>query len=487
MTTDRPTTADQLPEQAGHRALYREVADPRSLSRFGEEIEAGNPSDWPEYSQLLSRARVASGSRHAVTTGTATIGGQPCVLVGFEYAFLGGSMGVAEGERIARAFTVAAARRLPVVSVAASGGARMQEGTSALIQMQVVASAIAGARAAGIPHIAVAGDPTTGGVWSSLVASADVLVAVTGARVSFSGSRTRPTGADPRAAEYSAEGLWERGLVDEVLPAEALRSQLVAIIRLLSPRTRGEGGAAAVPGEPDRAMVPAQRPGELAVPAGADDRQDQNAWDLVMAARSPGRARTDQWLAGYFGATVEIRGDRAGGVDPGIRCGFGAKDGRTIAYIAQTGQATTPAGFRTASRLLGLAERWRLPVLTLIDTSGAAAGPADEAAGLGPAIAELLIAIASARVPVTSLVIGEGVSGGAIALAAPGSTWMAPAAYLAVTRPEYAAAILTRPQSEIPRLADSLRLTPADLARNGVVRGVVRLPDASAAQPDDPR
>src|SRR5260370_27881430 len=147
--------------------LYREVADPGSLAPFGEEAEAGNPSGWPGYRSLLRRARLAAGARHAVTTGLARMGGHPCVLVGFEYAFLGGSLGVAEGTRIARAFTTATARRLPVVSVVASGGARMQEGTSALVQMQVIAAAIGAARNAGIPHLAGAGAPTTGGGWAS--------------------------------------------------------------------------------------------------------------------------------------------------------------------------------------------------------------------------------------------------------------------------------------------------------------------------------
>ena len=179
--------------------LYTEVADPGSLRPFGAEAEAGNPAGWPGYPDQLRRARQATGAPQAVTTGLATVGGQPCVLAGFEFGFLGGSIGTAEGARIAEAFAVAAARRLPMVSVAASGGTRMQEGTVALAQMQTAAAAVVQARRAGIPHIAVAGDPTTGGVWSSLIASADLVFSVPRARVSFSGSRTRPAGADPAA------------------------------------------------------------------------------------------------------------------------------------------------------------------------------------------------------------------------------------------------------------------------------------------------
>jgi acetyl-CoA carboxylase beta subunit len=475
MVADR--AAQAASGRAGPRPLYAEIIDGESLTRFGAEIEAANPSDWPGYPDQLRRARNATGARHAVTTGMATVGGEACVLVGFEFGFLGGSMGTAEGARIARAFSVAVTERLPVVCVSASGGSRMQEGTSALMQMQAVAAAIAGARRAGIPHVAVAGDPTTGGVWSSLIADSDVLISVPGARVSFSGSRTRPEGTDPRSPDYLADGKWVNGFVDVLAPVPELRAEVAAVVRLLSPRSRGDG--------PARAPLPpwpasdGDEDGDG--PPGAD------AWTHVNGARRPGRARADRWLAGYFEQTTQIRGDRCGGVDPGLHCGFGSHQGATIAYVAQTGVRTTPAGFRTAARLLGLAARFRLPVLTLIDTPGAAAAPADEAAGVGPAIAELFVAMASSQVPITSVVIGEGVSGGALALASPSDLWIARDGYLAVTAPELASLILKLGAHMVPQVAAWLRLTPAELLSRGIVRGIIGPPASAAGQAADPR
>jgi acyl-CoA carboxylase subunit beta len=451
---------------AAEPPLYTEVADPGSLRPFGEQAEAWNPASWPGYPGQLRRAREATGAPCAVTTGMATVDGQACVLAGFEFGFLGGSIGTAEGARIAEAFAVAAMRRLPLISVAASGGTRMQEGTVALAQMQTAAAAVVRARRAGIPHIAVAGDPTTGGVWSSLIASADLVFSVPGARVSFSGSRTRPAGSDPAAAEYMADGQWAHGCADLLLPRLELRARVGAAARLLSPAPRvGPLRPAPVPTWPGRpGNPPASRP-----PA-------TGAWAHLRAARQAGPGRADRWLASYFGPTVEIRGDRCGGVDPGVRCGFGSHDDSTIGYIAQTGLRTRPAGFRTAARLLGLASRLRRPVLTLIDTPGAAATPADEAAGLGAAIAELFAAMAACEVPVTSVVIGEGVSGGALALAAPGNLWIARDAYLAVTAPELAAAILKLAVTDVPEVAARLRLTPTDLLSQGLVRGIIKPP-----------
>jgi acyl-CoA carboxylase subunit beta len=444
--------------------LYREVMDQSSLIPFGTDAEPGNPSGWPGYVRLLRRARLAAEGRHAVTTGLARVGGHPCVLVGFEYAFLGGSLGVAEGTRIAAAFATATAQGLPVVSVVASGGARMQEGTSALVQMQVIAGAIVAARDAGIPHVAVAGDPTTGGVWASLVAGADVVLGVTGARVSFSGTRTRPAGTDPDAPEFGAAAQWQHGLLDAVVPAAELRARVAVILGLLSPQSRGA----------DNAPAPAlELPGGPGAPSGGwSAAAEDDAWARIGAARNRRGVPADRWLAACFQVTFEIHGDRCGGVDAGLRCGFGARDGMTIGYIAQTGQPVTPAGLRTAARLMRLAGRFRRPVLTLIDTPGASATPCDEAAGLGNAMAELLVLLAGAEVPVTSVVIGEGVSGGAIALAAPDRLWLAPDAYLAVIAPEYATSILKLPASAVRQVAARLRLRPADLIARGIARGL---------------
>jgi acetyl-CoA carboxylase carboxyl transferase subunit beta len=254
-----------------------------------------------------------------------------------------------------------------------------------------------------------------------------------------------------------------------------LRAEVAAAVRLLSPRSHGD-----IP-------QPAPLPAWPASDADYDGPPGADAWTHVGGARRLRRARADRWLAGYFGPTVEIRGDRCGGVDSGLRCGFGSHQGTTIAYAAQAGKRITPAGCRTATRLLGLAARLRLPVLTLIDTPGAAAAPADEAAGLGPAIAELFVAMASSPVPITSVVIGEGVSGGALALASPSDLWIAQDGYLAVTSPELAASILKRSVADIPQVATWLRLTPAELMSRGIVRGILRPPASVAGQAADPR
>ncbi len=145
-------------------------------------------------------------------------------------------------------------------------------------------------------------------------------------------------------------------------------------------------------------------------------------WHLrVAASRCPSGA---EYLRAYFDELLEISGDRVGGVDHSIRCGFGRRNGRTIALVSQSGDQTTAAGYRTAARLVELADRLQIPILTLIDSPGADGSAAGEAAGVGTAIAMLLRSIADVTVPILSVAIGQGGSGGSLALAAPDNLWM---------------------------------------------------------------
>jgi acetyl-CoA carboxylase carboxyl transferase subunit beta len=410
---------------------------------------ADGPIGWPGYREARSAAEERTGEKESVVCGTAKIGDIEAVLIAFEFGFLGGSLGQRTGDRIEAAFAHARDARLPVVSLISTGGSRMQQGMRALMQLQRVARASALTRASGIPQISVLRDPTTGGGWATLGAGADVILALPEAQVGFAGSRVRPAGS-PEA--YTAEAKYEWGQVDAIVTPEDLGATLERWLRLLTAHS-----SAAAP--PPSALRRVSLPG--------------TGWEAVQAARSPRRPRAVEYLDAYFDWREDVSGDRSGGVDDGVSCGFGWRDGRTIAYAAQCGTPTLPSGFRTAARLVKLASRLGIPVLTLVDTPGAANDAAAERAGAGGAIAALFEAIATASIPVTTLVIGEGGSGGALAFAAPESTWVTPDAYFSVTSPEAAAAILKRPASEVPDLANRLHLRPQDLVDLGVARAVV--------------
>ncbi|KAB1148812.1 acetyl-CoA carboxylase [Streptomyces luteolifulvus] len=421
------------------------------LPRPARDAKPDGPLAWQGYDASRARAAERTGETESVVCGTASVEGTRAVLIAFEFGFLGGSLGERTGDRLEAAYAYARGHRLPVVPLVATGGSRMQEGMLALTQLQRVARQSALTKEAGLPQIAVLRDPTTGGGWATLGAGADVILALPGAQVGFAGSRVRPPDADPAA--YTAEAQLAAGAADAVVPPRALRKTLGRWLRLLTSPSQAEA-------PPPRAL-------------GATDLP-VSGWDAVRRARSTERPRAARYLDAYFTSRVSIGGDRCGHADPdGMLCGFGEHEGRTVAYAAQTGTSTRPAGYRTAARLIRLADRLGVPVLTLVDTPGAANDAEAERQGAGAAIADLFHAVAAARTPVTTLVIGEGGSGGALALAAPGNTWATPDSYFSVIAPELAAAILKRPAEQVEATADQLRIRPQDLVELGVIRGVI--------------
>ncbi|WP_424189776.1 carboxyl transferase domain-containing protein [Actinokineospora sp. G85] len=440
-----------MPDDGARAALaavattFTEFTDDRE-SRYGPD----GPLGWSGYAEARSRAAERSGESESVVCGRGRVGAVEAVLIAFDFRFLGGSVGTATGDRIERAFTEARETRTPLVSLIATGGSRMQEGMLSLRQLQRIARHAVSLREAGVPQISVLRDPTTGGLWASLGAGADVVIALENAQIGFAGRRVRPPAVTDDPA-YTAEGQHTAGHVDEVCTWDNLVETLAEWLLLLTSAT------------PD----PAEVPRALGSPDLPDD-----GWSAVTGARSKDRPRAAAYLADHFDTYRLIRGDRAGGVDEGVFCGIGLRGRHSVAFAAQNGTATTPAGFRTAARLVRLADRLRLPVLTLVDTPGALNDAGAERMGVGSSIAELFGVVAGARVPITTLVIGEGGSGGALALSSVERTWIAPNAYFSVIAPEMSAAILKRSLGEVAATADQLRLRPQDLVELGVVRGI---------------
>lgn len=284
-----------------------------------------------------------------------------------------------------------------------------------------------------------------------------------------------PHGA-PRAHAAGSAGTARTAGTSGTSAAGAAGEARVRAPQAPAPAAPGNPATAAVPGTAPPLplpLPPSVEPAPVPAALGATGLP-RTGWAAVQRARSPERPRAQAYLDAFFTRRAALSGDRCGGVDPdGMLCGFGERDGRTVAYAAQTGTATRPAGYRTAARLIRLADRLGIPVLTLVDTPGAANDAEAERQGAGAAIAELFGAVAAARVPVTTLVVGEGGSGGALALAAPGNTWATPDSYFSVIAPELAAAILKRPPEAVEATAGQLRIRPQDLLELGVIRGIV--------------
>lgn len=253
----------------GARARVNQLVDPGSWEEEDAELVSVDPLgfvDQKPYPDRLLAAQTATGLREAAIWGRARIEGHRIVLVVMDFGFMGGSMGAVVGEKVARAAEAATRERLPLIIVSASGGARMQEGTLALMQLAKTVAALERLRAAGIPYLSVMTDPTTGGVFASFASLGDVNLAEPNALIGFAGARVSAgtIGQDLPPGFQRAEFLLEHGFVDRIVPRSALRGELAALLRLLVPR----GAPVEVPAPPVP-LRPLAILGSLAERAGA--------------------------------------------------------------------------------------------------------------------------------------------------------------------------------------------------------------------------
>ncbi|MFV2094460.1 acetyl-CoA carboxylase carboxyltransferase subunit alpha [Micromonospora sp. LOL_013] len=499
------------PECGHHQRLTAadrigQLVDPDSFTRLADRAAEVDPLrfvDSMPYRRRLAQARAATGLAEAVLCGAARIGGHRAVLAVMDFRFLGGSLGCATGELITRAAEEALAARDPLVLVTASGGARMQEGVLALMQMATVSCAIAELRAAGLLTVSVVTDPTYGGVAASFATNTDLVIAERGARMGFAGPRViRETIRQALPPGFqTAEFLLRHGQVDMVVERHDLRPRLRALLALAAGGRAGAGPLAASAGRaarPDDGPVPvagSTTAGTGPIPRPRPTHRTDatpTAWQSVRTARDLARPTTLDYLRTAFDGFVELHGDRLGADCPAIVAGLARLGDQPVAVIGQQkghdsremlarnfGMAS-PAGYRKALRVMGLAARLGLPVVTLIDTPGAHPGVDAEEQGQAAAIATCLRTLARLPTPVVAVVTGEGGSGGALALAVADRVLMLQNAVYSVISPEGCAAILFHDRAAAPRAAAALQLTAPDLARLGVADGIVGEPPGGA-------
>lgn len=469
--------------------------------------------DSEPYPDRVARARARTGLDEAVVCARGSIDGAPVVVAVLDFRFLGGSLGSAVGESITRAGETALAERVPLLLVTSSGGARMQEGLFSLMQMAKTSQMLGRLDAAGVLTVSLVTDPTFGGVAASFATLCDVIIAEPGARLGFAGPRvieqtirqTLPAGFQ------TAEFLLEHGIIDMIVPRGDLRATLSRLLAVV--RAGGRPTDRRPTGDNADSAGPADSAGSAGLIGPDTDRTDRagtaeavitdplrlapsHAWDAVRGARALGRPTTLDLISLLLDDFNELHGDRASADCPAIVAGLGRLGGTGVAVIGtQKGHTVkelaernfgmpSPAGYRKAARVMRLAAKLGLPVVTFIDTAGAHPGIEAEQRGQSVAIAENLRLMGSLPVPVVALVTGEGGSGGALALAVADRVLMCAGAVYSVISPEGCAAILWKDPAAAPRAAEALRVDARQLLGMRIVDGVVPEPEGgSAADP----
>jgi acetyl-CoA carboxylase carboxyl transferase subunit beta len=452
----------------GALELIERVVDAGSFRRWDTLLPPpfgvhGDPGR--HYLDQLVRARERSGSDEAVITGEALLWGRRIAIIAGEFGFLGGSIGVASAERLVRAVERATAEGLPLFAAPASGGTRMQEGTVAFLQMVKISAAVTAHKLAGLPYVVYLRHPTTGGVLASWGSLGHVTAAEPGALIGFLGPRVYEAlnGEQFPSGIQVAENLAARGLVDAVVEPEALRTVARDVLAVL---------AAPVP-EPLPAGQEAEPP-PTAI----------SAWESVERSRRADRPGVRALLRVAANTVTPLQGTGEGERDPAIMIALARFGDAPCVLLGQDRRfAHTPmgpAGLREARRGMRLAEQLHLPLVTVIDTAGAALSREAEEGGLAGEIARCLAELTTLQAPTVCLLLGQGAGGGALALAPADRVLCAQHAWLSPLPPEGASVIVARDLDHAAELAEQQGIRSADLLRHGVVDRIVpEHPDAA--------
>jgi acetyl-CoA carboxylase carboxyl transferase subunit beta len=458
--------------------------DDNSWERLNPPTISDDPLNFEDrvsYKARLDDARSETGTYDAITTADGTIGGVPstiCVLNGY---FMMGSMGRAAGDAIVAAMEHAIAEKRPFIMVTSSGGARMQENILSLMQMARTTVAVNKLHANKIPYIVLLTDPTFGGVTASFAMLGDIHIAEQGARIGFAGRRVIEQNIREKLPSnfQTADYLYEHGMVDMVVARGELHNKLADILQVLTKQSR----------EPKQivATTPAHNASKKIRGMGENE-----AYDKVLLARNENRPHFLDYINGIVDCWTYLAGDRLYAEDAAMGSGIGFWRGIPAVIIGQEQGRTietrqkhrfgmaNPDGYRKAIRMMRLAEKFELPLISLFDTAGAFAGREGEERGQSQAVASSISTGLSIATPYVAVNVGQGGSGGAIAIGTGDRVLMMENAIYSVIAPESCASILWRDNKYRATAAAAMKLTARDMANLNVIDEIIPEPAGGA-------
>lgn len=448
------------------------LVEEESFEQWDMDLEIPNPLGFKGYADKVNDLKEKTGLDEAVITGKACIGANEVVLAVCDGRFMMASMGHVVGEKITRAFERATKESLPVIIFTCSGGARMQEGMISLMQMAKTSAAIKRHSDSGNLYISVLTDPTTGGVTASFAMLGDMILAEPGALIGFAGPRVIEQTIGQKLPEgfQRAEFLMEHGFVDKIVERESMKEILKTILDMH--REKGTVSQVRLRNEKYQFV----------------SKEGVDAWDKVQLSRKKNRPVGTDYIRMLFTDFVELHGDRYFGDDASIVGGIAYFGNMPVTVIAQCkGKDTkenirrnfgmpSPEGYRKALRLMKQAEKFQRPIICFVDTPGAFCGIEAEERGQGEAIARNLLEMSALKTPIFSVVIGEGGSGGALAMAVADEVWMLENSIYSILSPEGFASILWKDSSRAKEASQVMKITAQDLCKLKLVEGVISEP-----------
>ena len=504
-----PKCGGYLRMPAQKRIEFLTEAD--SFEEWDTGLSTENPLHMIGYPDKIKALQDKTKLDEAVITGKARIGENEVALMVMDGRFLMASMGEVVGEKIARGVERATKEKLPVIIFTCSGGARMQEGMTSLMQMAKTSAALKRHSDAGLLYITVLTDPTTGGVTASFAMLGDIILAEPKALIGFAGPRVIEQTIHKKLPKgfQRSEFLLKHGFIDKIVERKDMKTvleQILTMHRLTTKKseiTKNTGAVSEINTDLNTVNPSSKREDVQAVSnknAGKSRKQklslaqkkragEKTAWERVLTSREKNRPVGEDYIYGLFEEFIEFHGDRNFGDDAAICGGIAYFQGKPVTVIAQMkGKSTAeniarnfgmpePEGYRKALRLMKQAEKFHRPIICFVDTPGAFCGMEAEERGQGEAIARNLYEMSALKTPILSVLIGEGGSGGALAMAVADEVWILENAVYSILSPEGYAAILWKDGSQAARAAKAMKLTSYDLYKAGFVEKIIPEPE----------
>ncbi len=504
-----PKCGGYLRMPAQKRIEFLTEAD--SFEEWDTGLSTENPLHMIGYPDKIKALQDKTKLDEAVITGKARIGENEVALMVMDGRFLMASMGEVVGEKIARGVERATKEKLPVIIFTCSGGARMQEGMTSLMQMAKTSAALKRHSDAGLLYITVLTDPTTGGVTASFAMLGDVILAEPKALIGFAGPRVIEQTIHKKLPKgfQRSEFLLKHGFIDKIVERKDMKTvleQILTMHRLTTKHSgivKNTGVVSEIKTDLNTVNPSSKREDVQAVSnknAGKSRKQklslaqkkragEKTAWERVLTSREKDRPVGEDYIYGLFEEFIEFHGDRNFGDDAAICGGIAYFQGKPVTVIAQMkGKSTAeniarnfgmpePEGYRKALRLMKQAEKFHRPIICFVDTPGAFCGMEAEERGQGEAIARNLYEMSALKTPILSVLIGEGGSGGALAMAVADEVWILENAVYSILSPEGYAAILWKDGSQAARAEKAMKLTSYDLYKAGFVEKIIPEPE----------
>ena len=444
----------------------------RENYKYVKTVEPLSFSRRNRYRKFLEQDQNRTGLTEAAVAGKCRIGDVETMLIVLDFGFMGGTMGSVVGEKVSMAFENAARRGIPAVAVVSGGGVRIQEGVLSLMQMAKTVTAANRLRDEEVPLIVVLANPSTGQAYASFANLADVILAEPGSLIGLSPLRTlREVSKMPLPLDaHTAEAHVGHGLLDNVVDRENLQPRIASILQILTAQKHGKSN--------HKNLLKSE----------PEECDEVEPWEAMTAARNSERPQASSYFRSILDPFIELRGDRLNSDDRSVVTGIGFMDGLAVAVIGQQRRTLVegeryhvfPDGLRKAQRLIDLASRFKLPLVTLIDTQGADPGLEAEEQGIGNAIARTLSSMLTVPTPMVSVVIGEGGSEGALALGLSDRILMQQFAIYSPISVNHTLGAAHHDHMLDREAAEALMLTAHDCLELGIADEVVPEPDGGS-------